>query len=136
MILLGIDWGERNIGIAFSSGLAAAPLEALKVKTQNEAVDKIARIYQKLEAEKIVLGIPLDSEGWERVQAQKIKKFGKKLQKAISGKIIFHNEALSSKEALEKKLAAGRGKKARRKLDATSAAVILQDYLDSSATTK
>ena len=131
MIILGIDWGEKNIGVAFSSGLVAAPLEILKVKNQEEAVEKIAQIYQELEAKKVVLGLPLSAEGWEGNQAQKVRVFGKKLKKEISGKVVFWNEALSSKEALKKQIEAGQGQKARRKLDATAAAVILQDYLDS-----
>ena len=130
MTILGIDWGEKNIGIAFSSGLVAAPLETLRVKSQEEAIEKIAKIYEELEAQKAVLGLPLDSEGGETTQTKKVRNFGKKLKEKVGGEIVFWNEALSSQEALEKRILAGRKQKARRDLDAASAAVILQSYLD------
>mgnify|MGYP001122712810 CR=1 FL=1 len=132
MTILGIDWGEKNIGIAFSSGLVAAPFEILRVKNQEEAIEKIVRTCEELQAEKIVLGIPLDSEGREGNQARKVRAFGRKLGEEVGGEIVFWNESLSSKEALEKKIEAGRGRKSRRELDAVSAAVILQDFLDAS----
>lgn len=130
MTILGIDWGERRIGVAFSRGNVASPLEVLEVKNEAEAVEKIAVICRRLEAEKVVLGIPLDSEGRETAQAERVRKFGKKLSEEIDCEVIFWNEALSSREAVKKLVEAGRGKKSRRELDAASAAVILQDYLN------
>lgn len=130
MITLGIDWGEKNIGVAFSSGLVAAPLETLRVRNQEEAIKKIAKIYEELETERVVLGLPLNSEGHETTQTKKVRDLGKKLKEKVGGEIAFWNESLSSKEALRARIKAGRGQKSRRELDAVSAAVILQSYLD------
>lgn len=130
MTILGIDWGKRRIGVAFSRGEIASPLEVLEVKSRERAVEKVAEICKEMEAKKVVLGVPLDSEGRETAQAKRVRDFGRKLSEKVNAKVIYWNEALSSREAMKKLIEAGRGQKFRRELDAASAAVILQDYLD------
>lgn len=131
MIILGIDWGERRIGVAFASGRTAAPLEVLKIKSADEALGKIVAVVDRLGAGKIVLGLPLNSEGRETAAAKSVREFGQKLEAMVNCEVVFWNEALTSREAVDRMIAAGRGQKDRRELDAASAAVILQDYLDS-----
>jgi len=131
MIILGVDWGERRIGLAFSRGKLAAPLRALSVKEQSQAVAGVVAVCAELGADKIVLGLPLDSRDQEGVQARKVKQFGELLAEQTGVEVAYWDEALSSKEAAQKMIVAGRGRRARRQLDAASAAVILQSFLDS-----
>lgn len=131
MIILGVDWGERRVGVAFASGRTAAPLEVLEIKSADEALDKIVAMVDRLRAERIVLGVPLDSEGRETAVAKLVREFGQKLATMVGCEVVFWNEALTSREAVGRLIAAGRGQKDRRELDAASAAVTLQDYLDS-----
>jgi len=128
---LGIDWGEKRIGLAFARMNVASPLETLVITAGEDGVSRVVRACKDLEIERIIIGIPLDREGRETPQAKNIRDFGRKLSAATGLAILYWNEALSSKEALSRKIAAGSGKKSRRNLDATAAAVILQDYLDS-----
>ena len=94
-------------------------------------MEKTANTCNELEIEKIIIGVPLNSEGEETPQSQKTREFGKQLQKLVGKEVVFWNEALSSKEALRIRISGGRGKKARRQLDSTSAAVTLQSHLNS-----
>ena len=131
MVILGVDWGERSIGLAFSRGKIAAPLRAILVKDQEQAVVGVVAICAELGVDKIVLGLPFDSRDQEGAQAQKVRRFGESLAERAGVEITYWDEALSSREATQKMIAAGRGRQARRQLDAASAAVILQSWLDS-----
>lgn len=119
------------MGVAYSSGKVASPLKVLVVRNKSEAVDAVINLCEELSVDKVVVGVPLDSEGNETEQAREIKEFGKMLRRDGEMEVVFWNEALTSKQALWGKIRSGQGKKKRKDLDATSAAYILQSYLDS-----
>ena len=129
--ILGIDLGEKRIGLAIAEGDLAEPLTIIEVSKQDSALEKIVEICQQERVQKIVLGLPLESEGRLGPQAQKVKRFGRKLAEVTGLKIIFWDETLTSKEALAKMVEAGKPVKKRRFLDDVAAALILQEYLDS-----
>lgn len=129
--VLGVDFGERRIGLAMAESQLAAPLSIIEVRDQNSPVEKIAKICQREKIKEIVLGLPLDSEGRVGPAASKARKFGQKLQQETGLKVIFWDEALTSEEALAKMVEAGSGRRKRRRLDHVAAALILQEYLDS-----
>ncbi len=131
MTILGIDWGARRIGVAFAMRNVASPLKVLKVRDWNDALEQLSVLVEDSGAEKIVIGVPLNSDGGETRQSAVIKEFGKKLGDDLDVTVVFWNEALTSKEALEGKLEANQRKKERKDLDAAAAAYILQSYLDS-----
>jgi putative Holliday junction resolvase len=120
MNLLGIDYGEKKIGLALASGPLSEPIGVIKIsnfKTQ------IPEICQEHKVEKIVVGI---SEG---KMAAKTRKFAQGLKAIINLPIEFQDETLTTQEARSKMKQAGkriRGKKE----DAFAAALILQSYLD------
>ncbi len=129
--VLGVDFGEKRIGLAVSRGQLAEPLSIVEVTNQNSAVEEITKTCQQEKIEEIVLGLPLDSDGQVGPAAQKVKEFGQKLTKETGLKVIFWDEALTSEEALAKMVEAGRPRQKRRHLDDVVAALILQEYLDS-----
>ncbi len=129
--VLGVDFGERRVGLAIATNNLAEPSSIIEVGNLDAAVEKLAKICQQEKIKEIVLGLPLDSDGHLGPQAQRAKKFGQKLAEATGLKIIFWDETLTSEEALAKMIQAGKGQKARRKLDDVAAALILQEYLDS-----
>ena len=131
MVILGIDWGERRVGLAFSRGKIAAPLRVIRVKDQEQAVVGVVAVCAELGVDQIILGLPLDSQDQEGAQARKVKQFGESLAERAGVEVAYWDEALSSKEATQKMIAARRGRRARRQRDAASAAVILQSFLDS-----
>ena len=129
--VLGVDFGEKRIGLAVAINDLAEPLSIIEVGNLDAAVGEIAKVCQQEKIREIVVGLPLDSEGRIGPAAQKAKNFGQKLGRETRLKIIFWDEALTSEEALSKMIEAGRRQKKRRRLDDVVAALILQEYLDS-----
>ncbi len=125
MKVLGIDFGERKIGLAIAETPIADPYMVLRFKKEEEAIDKILEIILKEGIEEIVVGV---SEG---KTAKKTKVFIKKLQGKTEVEIKSHDETLSTYEAQKLALEAGLSRVKRKRLeDAFAATVMLQDYLD------
>ncbi len=129
--VLGVDFGEKHIGLAVAIHGLVEPFSIVEVKDLDAAIETIVKICQQEKVEEIVCGLPLDSEGRIGPAAKKAEEFGQKLGQETMLKIIFWDETLTSAEALAKMIEAGWRQKKRRKLDDISAAIILQEYLDS-----
>jgi len=127
MIILGIDHGQRKIGLAVSdeTELIAAPLPVLLVKNYTEAVEGIKMVVENLKVGKIVLGLPTGWEGKDSPRTTEVRTFKQKLQKHVKLEIDFWDESFSSKRA-EK----GARKRKRANSDSEAARIILQEYLD------
>jgi putative Holliday junction resolvase len=154
MRILGIDYGQKKIGVAASDeGETLAfpfdlfqktpPLKKTKpkkfkaVKEQwNEAEIKavskeIAGICRTEKVGAIVVGLPLDLSGKETVITREVKKFAAILKKTAKKPVILEKEFLTTKLAEKKFREAGISKKKiKEKIDAAAAAEILQSYLD------
>jgi putative Holliday junction resolvase len=125
MKILGVDYGERKIGLAIASVSLAEPFKILKFDEEIEALDKIEKLIEQEQVEKIVVGV---SEG---KTAKKTKQFADKLQKETKIPIELHDETLSTQEAQKLAIEAGLKRVKRKNLeDAFAATVMLQDYLD------
>ena len=131
--ILGIDHGDRRIGIAVSDPLhlIASPKKTLLVKDKIEAVNLIIEIISEQEIEKIVIGLPFGMRGNETLQTQHVRDFGLLLEEK-GYDVIYLDERLSSKSAKDA-LIKQNIKPSRQKhlVDQTAAALILQQYLDS-----
>ncbi len=128
MYILGIDYGEKNIGLAYSNGDLAVPVKVV------HNIESVLRFIAQNKIEKIVVGIPVDVEGNEGLQAMKVRNFVEELKVRLrhSMDIEFQNERLTSEEALNKlKQQDFSKKKIEEKIDALAAAIILQDWIDS-----
>lgn len=141
MRVLGIDYGARRVGLAVSdaTGLLARPLKTLDrqglgsdaalVDAVLVAVAEVSGDDEPLGA--IVVGLPRRLDGSPNDQTPKVEAFVVRLAGRTSLPVVLQDERLTSVEA-ESRLAAKEKDWRRRKqlLDAVSAAVILQDYLD------
>ena len=139
--MLGIDYGARRVGLAVSdaTGLLARPLKTLdRSRLPGEAalVDAVLLAVAEVSSEDepiaaIVVGLPRRLDGSPNDQAPKVEAFVKRLAGRTSVPITLQDERLTSVEA-ESRLAVNEKDWRRRKqmLDAASAAIILQDYLD------
>lgn len=126
MILLGIDFGEKNMGLAIATGPLAEPLQNLRVTPK--LFEQIYQICKRLGVDLTVVGI---SEG---KMAQKTKKFASNLQKVVNIPVVFQDETLSTQLVVQKlKEASTKRKKQRGPKHSFSATLILQDYLDRKA---
>jgi putative pre-16S rRNA nuclease len=142
---LGIDFGKRRIGLALSdpTGLLARPWKAIARRGEPQAVaDELARMIAELREEDdglaaVVLGLPLRLSGDPTDLTEAVRALADQLNTLTSVPVILQDERLSSREA-ESLLARRERDWHKRKavLDATAAAVILQDYLDAAASSR
>lgn len=131
MRVLGVDWGERRIGLAVSddTGTIASPYKT--VANDAAVLASIVQAAAEAAAEEIIIGFPLTMTGEEGPQAEKVKEFAFALQSRVALPIKFVDERLTTKAALEKLRHAGAPPlKIKATADAAAAALILQTYLD------
>jgi putative holliday junction resolvase len=124
MKYLGIDYGKTKMGLAFSEGLTASPFKVVEINGLEDALKKTQKIVEQEKIDQVVVGLPESGEA--RMIAEK---FIKGLKPFIE--VVTADETLSSHNARENMIKLGKGKKARSQEDAHSAAIILQEYLDS-----
>jgi putative Holliday junction resolvase len=143
--MLGLDVGERRIGVAAADSETRLALPIGVVERVEPAADliAIARLVEEQKAQTLVLGLPISLDGSLGPQAQVVRAFGDQLAARLAVPVEYCDERLSTVEA-QRRLAppAGRaGQKkggrsakdrqaARGRLDALAAAIILQSYLD------
>lgn len=133
MRILGIDYGEKRIGLAVSDelGITARGIAVLERKSKKVDLEAIAAVVSQYGVDTIVIGYPLRFDGSAGIQCEKVDRFSKALREAIPVPIIAWDETLSTKEA--EKLMRKTGVKRKNKrgmVDRIAAAFILQDYLN------
>ncbi len=144
MRALGVDYGQRRIGLALSdaSGMLARPWKTIpRIGNPSQVAQTIAGEIEALAREDetigvIVIGYPRRLGGERSEQTLSVEQVAGHLRRLVTVPLVLQDERLSSTEAehlLARKEKDWRRRKAR--LDAMSAAVILQDYLDSGNTT-
>jgi putative Holliday junction resolvase len=138
MRILGVDVGQRRVGLAISdpSATLARPLMTLQVTSAADAVAQVAAEVARLGSEEdglevIVVGMPSRLDGSASAETPRVIAFIDRLKTRAPMPIVEQDERLSSREA-ESRLALRERDWRKRKqlLDAAAAAVILQDYLD------
>jgi putative Holliday junction resolvase len=130
MKILGIDYGEKRIGLAISDNksIIAKALPPLKVTSVSDAVAKVQRMVETQGVKRIIIGLPLGRQGNETQQSIKTRYFADALRNTNGIQVEYWNEAFSTSQALTK---VGRSKKKqKKKLDSEAARIILQEYLD------
>ena len=134
MRLLGLDVGERRIGVAVSdpSGTIATPLTAIGRTGTVSDIDAIQQIARDSEACQIVVGIPTSLSGVRGPQAKRVELFVDALARHSDLPVRIQDERYSTVEAQKLLKQSGvQPSRDRARLDAAAAAVILQAYLDS-----
>jgi putative Holliday junction resolvase len=132
MRTLGLDVGERRIGVAISDpdGRLALPLRTHE--RRGDDVGALIDLATREEARRIVVGLPLSLDGSHGQQAAVAEAFAERLRTRGEIEVVLWDERLSSREADHHLRASGvRGKAAKANRDAVAAAIILQSYLDS-----
>ena len=133
MRVMGIDFGERRVGIAISdpTGLIAASWGVLNRTSNAQVADRVATLTKELGVGVVVLGMPLDAQGGEGFQARRVRRFAALLEERLSVALTLWDERFTSvdAEALLRERGVRSGKR-RQPIDAVAAAVLLQSYLD------
>ncbi|HEY7543557.1 MAG TPA: Holliday junction resolvase RuvX [Blastocatellia bacterium] len=132
MRALAIDFGTKNIGVAVSDalGITVRPVETIRRSSIQAAVERIRFLVEDLEAERVIVGLPLRLDGSEGDTAGKVMRFVERLKKEISVPVVTHDERLTSYEAeqmmIERRI---RRDGRRERSDELAAMIILRDYL-------
>jgi len=128
---IGLDVGERRIGVAVSDelGLIASPVTTLDL--EREGPEKLLALIEQYAPSRIVVGLPVTMRGREGTQAAETRRFVEWLRPRVACPIVFWDERLTS-TAAERLLAASGMRRSRRReaVDAVAAALLLQSYLD------
>jgi putative Holliday junction resolvase len=122
MKYLGIDWGEKRIGLALADEETRLALPFATAANFNELLE----IIKEEEIDEIIIGHPLKMKDSNMAVNKQFSAFMDLLKKNISVPLILIDERLSSKaaDALEG------NKKEKHGRDEVAAMLILQDYLD------
>ena len=133
MRILGIDYGEKNTGLAISHelGITAQPLPTLRGLAGDALIKEIVRVVSEKEAEEVVVGLPRNMDGSLGGSGEKTMEFVRKLEKALPCQVFVEDERLTTMMA--DRMLAGLGESTRvrkKKLDRVAAQLILQGYLD------
>ena len=126
--LLGIDYGEKNIGLAFGRNGLVSPAKIVNGTNDETATHEISRYAWENKVDKIIMGLPLSPEGKDTAQARKVRKFAKLLRIKIKKPVDFVNEYRSTLDAKTETFNLGISKKRRQTVDHLSAALILRAY--------
>lgn len=115
---IGVDYGSARVGLARGSSLARLA-EPLKTVASEDAVKEIAELAKQNQASGIVVGLPRNLSGQETDQTKMVREWVISAKVQIKLPFYWQDEALTS-------AAAGKADD----VDATAAALILQDFLD------
>jgi putative Holliday junction resolvase len=130
--ILAVDWGARRVGLAVSDplGVLASALPTLEVRSEADAVARVAEVARETEAESIVVGLPLTLAGERGEAALAAERFAGLLREATALPVDLFDERLTSVIAQRRLHETGtktRGHKGR--LDAGAAVALLEGWL-------
>jgi putative pre-16S rRNA nuclease len=130
---LGIDYGDKRIGLAISDETETFASPYRTLSADQNLLPELQHISERERIDGIVLGLPKNMDGTLGPAAAKAQAFGKKLAVALpSTKIVFWDERLTTIEAQRALHAAGKNVKQSKKIiDQVAAQILLQSYLDS-----
>ena len=135
MRILGIDWGDKKMGVAISDPMnIIARGVGVFYGEEKEKIEKLREIVDRFNVELIVLGFPLSLSGEIGKQAEKILKVKEKIETTLKIKVELIDERFTTKIANTPfKKTKEKRKKARKKVlddDTSSAIIILNSYLE------
>ena len=133
MILLGIDYGTQRTGVAVSDpmGILASPVGVLHGSSLKKNVTELAAIAKERRVEKIILGLPLRTDGTKGDKAQVCEHFAERLREVCGLPVELWDERFTTVDAHRALHASGKRAKAHKPIvDAVAAVILLQSYLD------
>ena len=133
--IIALDVGDRRIGIAVSDplGITAQPIETYTRVGYGPDTRRIAQLAQQYVTNRILCGLPLNMDGTQGFQTQKVREFAAKLEEA-GLTVEFYDERMTTVLAEDALLEADmRRENRKKKVDMVAAVMILQSYLDAQA---
>lgn len=142
--IIGLDVGERRIGVAVSdpSATLARPLSTLRTSgldgnALQVSLDEMTRLAADEPVEAIVVGLPRRLDGSPNEMTPRVERFAARLRERAGVAVFLQDERLTSVEAESRLARREKNWRARKEqLDAAAAAILLQDYLDGRASAR
>jgi putative holliday junction resolvase len=134
--VMGLDYGERRIGVALSDplGLTAQPLRTLERATLAADLEALGTLARRHEVERFVVGLPLALDGTRGPRVRRTEEFAGRLGRATGLPVEAWDERFTSVQAERTLLEADLSRRKRREvIDTTAAVLILQGWLDARA---
>lgn len=134
MRILGIDYGDRSIGLAVSDPLliAAHAIGRYQIKNRKADAEYFKALVKQHDVSEIVIGLPLQMDGSEGYRVRQTREFAEWLKRILGLPVVFWDERLTTKEALrvlhQHKMG---GRKKKTLTDQVAATIILSNYLES-----
>jgi putative holliday junction resolvase len=134
--ILGVDYGERRIGLALSdpTAMIASPLPTLaRRKGKRPPIAPLTRLIEEHEVEEVVVGLPLTLEGDDSDWTREVREFADALQQRSGRPVSLQDERMTSvrAERAVRSLGMNRARREQKeRIDAAAAVLILQAYLD------
>ena len=132
-ILVGLDLGEKTIGIAVSdqSLIVATPLKTISRKGIKKDLIKLSEILKEYNIGGFVMGLPISLDGTENQQTSKVIKIADEIKNYFGVPIDYFDERFSSDVIFKEMRKANLSRsKIKNKIDQQAAAYILQGYLE------
>lgn len=129
---LGVDPGERRIGIALSDALGIIAQPHLVIdRRRSDAIAVIKDLCAEYEVQTVVIGLPRSLSGEEGTAAARSRQLGTAVGEATGCAVEFYDERFTTVQAESALIEGGMRRRQRREtIDKVAAAVMLQGYLD------
>lgn len=128
-IVLGFDFGTKNLGIAVGNLLTetAQPVAIIKVTNNQPNWDEIQKLLNDWQPDALIVGMPYTQDGTETEHLKIIRKFMNRLHGRFGLPVYEIDESYSSAQSMQFLKPSQKGKKGN--LDAISAAIIVERWL-------
>jgi len=136
MRILGIDVGERTLGLALSDpeGILASALQTIRRTSESKDLETLAAVIAGREVGEMVVGLPLNMNGTRGPQADKALAFAEVLRQRFHLPVHLWDERLSTVAAERAMLEADLSRRKRKRaIDRVAAAFFLQGFLEARA---
>ncbi len=134
MRLIGLDLGEKRIGVAAADDRTRVAIPVTTVTVAADVVDSVVEIVREQRADELVVGLPLSLSGAVGSQGQLVLDIVEQLRERLEIPIHTWDERLTTVQAVRAPIRPRRGKSARTAMagrDAAAAAIMLQAFVDS-----
>lgn len=130
--VLGVDFGDRRVGLAVSDplGLTARPAETLEVESLADAVEQVALAADRHQVSAVVVGYPVHLDGGAGARARRVDRFMRRLRERTGLPVVPWDERLSSVAAERVLREAGKRRGPRGPVDRIAASLLLAAYLE------
>jgi putative Holliday junction resolvase len=129
--VLALDYGSARCGVAVSdpTGVLATPLEPVLKPAGRKGMGKLLALVREIEAERVIVGLPLSLSGADSAQTREAREFASVLERRLDGvPVELYDERFTTR--LAQRDGGGSGRSARASEDSRAAAHLLSTWLD------